>query len=342
MPRRSDAAPRNDENYAIIITMRVGIDARLWDETGIGRYIRNLVKYLQEVDQANEYVLFVLGKDYGNVKALISNKKWKVVIADVRWHSFAEQIKLSGILYKEKLDLMHFPYYSYPILYSGKFVATIHDLILLHFPTGKASNLPHVFYKAKLFAYKLLTRNAVLHAQQIIAVSNATKQEIVDHYHIPKDKITVTYEGVDERMDGQQNKLVDTRYKILHTKYFLYVGNAYPHKNLERLIQAFGIFKKDNGSDVKLILVGKNNYFYKRLEKTIDAYSLRSDILVFHDVNDEALGYLYKNAIATVIPSLMEGFGLPALEAMSQKCLVVASDIPSIREICGITRYTLT
>src|SRR5258708_5042379 len=119
--------------------MRVGIDARLWNETGIGRYIRNLVKYLQVVDQQNEYILFVRARDYENIKYQISNIKWKITIADVHWHTFEEQVKLLWILYKEKLDLMHFPYFSVPVFYTGKFIVTIHDLILYHYPTGKAS-----------------------------------------------------------------------------------------------------------------------------------------------------------------------------------------------------------
>lgn len=315
--------------------MKVGIDARLWDETGVGRYIRNLVKYLQVVDRTNEYILFIRAADWDNVMSQLTNPKWKIIIADIRWHSLSEQIHFPSILYKEKLDLMHFPYFSYPFLYRKKFVITVHDLILHHFPTGKASTLPGVYYQGKLLGYKFLMRNAVARAKNIIAVSQATKKEIIDHYGTAADKIIVTYEGVDEQMEIKRNALSSLEHKKPGYPYFLYVGNAYPHKNLERLIEAFRIFRKKTPADVRLILVGKDDYFYKRLERAIGKWDLLSSITVLHDIDDEELGILYKNALATIVPSLMEGFGLPALEAMNQKCVVVASDIPSVREVCG-------
>src|SRR3989344_7264399 len=117
--------------------MKIGIDVRLWNETGVGRYTRNLIKELQKLDQKNEYVLFVLEKDVSSIRYFVSNKNWKITIANIRWHSVDEQIKFSQILSNEKLDLVHFPYFSVPVFYSGKFVVTIHDLIINHFSTGE-------------------------------------------------------------------------------------------------------------------------------------------------------------------------------------------------------------
>src|SRR5688500_13416898 len=99
--------------------MKIGIDCRLWNETGVGRYIRNLVGQLQEIDKKNEYVLFMLPKDVANSKWKMENGKWKIVLADIRWHSVEEQVKFPKILEKENLDLMHFPYFSVPIRYKG-------------------------------------------------------------------------------------------------------------------------------------------------------------------------------------------------------------------------------
>src|SRR4051812_22356097 len=119
--------------------MKIGIDARLWNETGVGRYIRNLVKELQLIDKKNEYILFVRKADFDKVSSQIVNSKFLVKVADIRWHTIEEQIKLPRILNNENLDLMHFPYFSVPIRYKKTFVITIHDLILNHFSTGKAS-----------------------------------------------------------------------------------------------------------------------------------------------------------------------------------------------------------
>lgn len=313
--------------------MRIGIDCRLWSETGIGRYIRNLIKELQIVDVKNEYVMFVLSKDYENLKNQTSNlKNWKIVKADIRWHTLKEQLKFPKILNKENLDLVHFPYFSFPIFYNRAFVVTIHDLIVNHFPTGQASTLPFPIYNLKLLGYKFVISQAAKKARKIITVSNATKEEIVDHLGINPQKITVAYEGADDAISKIKDQKSKTQIK--NQKYFLYVGNAYPHKNLERLILAFNILISQY-PNISLVLVGKEDYFYKRLKKKTRAVGLCKKVVFLQNVSDGELFSLYKNAIALIMPSLMEGFGLTALEAMANNCLVLASDIPPLRETCG-------
>jgi glycosyltransferase involved in cell wall biosynthesis len=302
--------------------MKIGIDCRLWAETGVGRYIRNLILNLQKLDKNNEYVLFVLSKDFDQLK--IQNPKFKIVKTNIKWHTFDEQVKFPQILNKENLDLMHFPYFSVPIIYRRPFVVTIHDLIVNHFPTGQASTLPFFIYYLKWVAYKFILAQTAKKASKIIAVSNATKNEIVDHLKTRSEKIQVVYEGVDP-------KIQNTKYKIFNTKYFLCVGNAYPHKNLERLLKAF----KSLNTDDKLVLVGKEDYFYKRLKQTARQLEISEKVIFKQSVSDEELAGLYSNASAFIMPSLMEGFGLPALEAMANNCLVLASNIPALQEICG-------
>ena len=336
--------------YDILNLMKIGIDGRLWNETGVGRYIRNLVKNLAEIDDKNDYVLFV--RDPQKVKVGTSPARnalpeaaaslqagshsdaggnFKIVKADIRWHSAEEQTVLPGILLKENLDLMHFPYFSVPVLYHRKFVVTIHDLIIDHFSTGQATTLPLPFYRAKRIGYKLIMRQVAQKAAKIITVSNATKDEIMKLLKVSSDSIVVTHEGVDSGLySSSEHKRVEKfSTGSNNTPYLLYVGNAYPHKNLERLIEAFSSVNKT--SSAKLIFVGKEDYFYKRLKQQ----NLTSNIIFKDHVSDEELRELYRNAKALVIPSLMEGFGLPALEAMANGCLVIASDIPALREVCG-------
>jgi glycosyltransferase involved in cell wall biosynthesis len=116
----------------------------------------------------------------------------------------------------------------------------------------------------------------------------------------------------------------------------LYVGNAYPHKNLDRLLVAFKqvIARQQNA---RLILIGKKDFFYERINKRIKELNLKKNVITLHNVTDEKLPSMYSNALALVFPSLMEGFGLPAVEAMANATLVIASDIPALREICGDT-----
>lgn len=324
--------------------MRIGIDCRLWNESGVGRYIRNLVEYLAIIDRKNEYVLFVLSKDFESIKYT----KWSVVRADIRWHTLEEQIRFPKILNRENLDLMHFPYVSVPIFYNKPFVVTVHDLIPYHYPTGKASTLALPLYKLKLLGYKFVIAQAVKKAKKIITVSNATKKEVVNHIKVSEDKIVVAYEGVDNKITNPKLQISNkssvkartsadkqnTKYKILNTKYFLYVGNAYPHKNLDRLLQALNILISQY-PNISLVLVGKEDYFYKRLKEKVRNMGLEQSVNFLGEVSDEDLSSLYQNALALVIPSLMEGFGLPALEAMANRCLVLSSDIPGLKEVCG-------
>lgn len=296
--------------------MRIGIDARLWNQTGVGRYIRNLVYNLEEIDKENSYVLFARDED----KVKIRSSNFKTVSVSIRWHSVSEQLKFKKIINKENVDLVHFPYYSVPIFYKKPFVVTIHDLIPLHFQTGKASTLPFPLYKLKFLAYKFVVSQAAKNSKKIIAPSNFSKDEIVKLLKIDKSKVGVVYEGTDESLMSLD--LVDKK------EHFLYIGNAYPHKNLELLLEVF----KDL-PDLKLVLVGKEDFFYKKLKKKAENLNL-TNVKFFGYATDSELSDLYKKAKALIIPSFIEGFGLPALEAMSNKCVVLASDIPTLREIC--------
>jgi len=315
--------------------MKIGIDCRLWDETGVGRYIRNLVLNLQKLDKENKYVLFVLSKDYSNIKSQLITHNSQLVKADVKWHSVEEQLKFPMILKRENLDLMHFTYISVPIFYNKPFVVTIHDLIPYHFPTSQASTLSMPLYNLKLFGYKFVINIAAKKAKKIIAVSNVTKEEIIDHLGVNPQKVVVTHEGVDCKITNPKSqassKFQISNFKLKIKKYFLYVGNTYPHKNLERLLETFKLLNSDSG----LVLVGKEDYFYKRLKRKAREMGISDRVIFLQNVSDQELVDLYRNALALVLPSLMEGFGLPALEAMENKCLVLASDIPSLIETCG-------
>lgn len=172
--------------------MRIGIDARLWGQTGVGRYLEQLVKNLAKIDKENSYTLF-FPKEYKDLP--LPGPTWKRRIAGVQWHSLKEQVLMPIILWCEKLDFVHFPYFSVPIFYPGKFVVTIHDLILDHFDTGKASTLPLFLYKIKRLGYKLVFWITLHRASKIITVSRTTKKEIVAHYKIDPAKIVVTYEA---------------------------------------------------------------------------------------------------------------------------------------------------
>lgn len=299
--------------------MNIGIDARLWYESGVGRYIRNIVMGFDDIKTSQEFVVFLNSKAYKEVN--FKNKNIRKVIADTKWHSISEQFEFKKIIEKEHVDLMHFPYFSYPVLYKGPFVITIHDLIIDHYPTGMASSHALPLYYAKYLAYKKITGKAVKNAQKIIVPSTATGEELISHYKAEANKLEVIYEGFDPQIKKSSGN------SLVSKNYILYVGNAYPHKNLKRLFAAYLSLRKE--VDVDLVCIGRQDFFYDKLERNF------SDIHFLHAVDDSLLFDYYTNAQLVVAPSLMEGFGLPILEAMSLSCPVVCSDTKAFEEIGG-------
>ncbi len=313
--------------------MRIGIDGRLINETGVGRYIRNLTEQLGKIDNENHYIVFLSKKAFDSF--IPPNNRWQKRLADVRWHSVREQVIMPILFLREQLDLVHIPYFNVPILYPKTFVVTIHDLTILHFNTGRATTLPWVLYQLRRVGYWLVHAVGLARAAKILTVSNATKQELMDHFHLDSSKIVVTHEGVDDKIKNQKSK-IKNEIPIITNPYFLYVGNAYPHKDLETLLRAFQQFNNLTIQQLtKLVLVGKDDFFYKRLKEEVKTLGLASNILFFGEANDAELSNLYTHAIALVFPSRMEGFGLPAIEALALGCPVIVTDIAVFKEILG-------
>ncbi len=235
----------------------IGIDARLYGPgaKGLGRYVEELVNGVTNQDEKNNYVIFLSEENF----ALFStdNKNVKKVLAKSRWYTLSEQISMPYLIWREKIDLMHFPHFNVPFFCPIKFIVTIHDLILTKFPSQRASTLAPIIYKIKYFFYNLIIKSAVKKSEKIIAVSEFTKNDIVEYFKIDKNKVVVTYEGVSDKLVSTSelsNNDVLKQYKI--TKPFImYVGNAYPHKNLEGLIGEFN----NLGDEYKNLNLGSSN-----------------------------------------------------------------------------------
>jgi glycosyltransferase involved in cell wall biosynthesis len=314
--------------------MRIGIDARFFGSIGkgLGRYTQKLIENLEKVDSENQYFTFLRRENWEEYQP--QNKRFQKVLADIPWYGIREQLQLPGILKKYNLDLVHFPHFNVPVSYKGNFVVTIHDLILFYYPTRRASTLSPLTYFFKKTAYKKVIKNAVHKARKIIAVSKHTKKDIVKFFRVPEEKIVVTHEAVDAAGPPPQNTIgnILKKYGIIKP-YILYVGNAYPHKNLERLVLVFREVAKKH-PHLHLVLAGKEDYFYKRLKKfTKDNWAKR---VIFTDfVPDEDLGVIYRKALLYIFPSLYEGFGLPPLEAMARDLPVVSSNAACLPEVLG-------
>jgi len=318
--------------------MRIGIDARFYGVSGkgLGRYTQKLIENLENICDKNlddEYFVFLRKENFNEYSP--KNKNFHKIVADYRWYSFSEQINMPRILKKYKLNLVHFTHFNVPIFYRQPFVITIHDLILLHFPTIRSTTLSPICYWIKFLVYKIVIGSAIKRSKKIIAVSEFTKKDILENYKINETKIIVTYEACDDSTEKMDTILCDgqlKKYDIIKP-YILYVGNAYPHKNLENLILAFdNIYNKK----LALVLVGKMDYFYEKIKRVVKKNKIKN--IIFTDfVLDDDLNIIYENAKAYIFPSLYEGFGLPPLEAMKRGIPVASSDHGCMKEILGKT-----
>lgn len=314
--------------------MKIGIDARFFGSLGkgLGRYTQKLIQHLEKIDTENQYYIFLRQENFEEYE--VQNPNFHKVLADFAWYSFSEQLGFPKLLNKYRLDLMHFPHFNVPLLYFGSFVITIHDLILLHFPTKRATTLPSFWYWFKFKAYKLTIFAAMHRAQKIITVSQFTKKDILQEYELPENKIVVTYEACEKLKQETQvaSGQVLEKYGIIKP-YLLYVGNAYPHKNLERLLKAFVLVHKEKPA-MQLVLVGKEDYFYARLKKMVEEEKMEQ-VSFPGFIPDAELEKVYEQGELYVFPSLYEGFGLPPLEAMNQGLPVVSSQSACLPEILG-------
>ena len=322
--------------------MKIGIDARFYGpkQKGLGRYVQKLVENLEKVDLNNQYIIFLRRENWSDYQT--SNPNFKKVLADYQWYGLPEQILMPIKIWQARVDLMHFPHFNVPIFCLEPFVVTIHDLVLRKFPTRRASTLNPFLYWLKNLAYRLVVYSAIKRAKKIIAVSNYTKKDILKYFKVKPEKIKVVYEGAPARRDIRDcpsDTVLDSRtvsegQSLLNKPYILYVGNAYPHKNLERLILSFKKLIEDKQMDCQLVLVGEIDYFYQRLKKMLSVAP--SSRIIFTDfVSDADLNTLYQNASLYVFPSLGEGFGLPPLEAMAFGLPVVCSKATCLPEVLG-------
>lgn len=311
--------------------MRIGIDARMYGSgfTGIGRYTYELIRNLAEMDQENEYVVFLRKESFDGFEP--PNKRFTKVLADFPHYSFAEQFGFKSLLNKSKLDLMHFCHFNAPIFYNKPYIVTIHDLTLSFFP-GKKFNS---FWRR--MAYKLVLKTVIKKAKKIIAVSKHTKSDLQKMFNIPEERISVIYNGVNPEFAEKSETLkADLMKRLgLQKPFFLYTGVWRDHKNIVGMIKAFADMNKELGGQYNLVITGRHNPSYKEIPDTIKEMKLEEDVHLVGLVSEDDLKALYQNALAYVFPSFYEGFGLPPLEAMQCGTPVIASNKSAIPEVCG-------
>jgi glycosyltransferase involved in cell wall biosynthesis len=331
--------------------MRIGVDATCQNnKRGFGRFTNELLEALLEVDTTNEYLFFVDGHTANGhalparVKTIVANTEFspmKAASADGR-RSLKDLWAMSRQVWRHQVDVFFFPaVYSYfPVFNRTKIVVTIHDVIADHHPELIFPNA-----KSKFF-WKLKQNAAIRQANLIATVSEYSKRQIVEYFKLPESRLRIISEAARPVFKvlppGEAMSKTLARYGLQpDEKFLLYVGGISPHKNLSALIEAFErIGTTPEHPDYKLVLVGdyKDDPFfsaYPALKKQTAELGLENRVIFTGFIPDEDLAYLYNAAALLVFPSLEEGFGLPAIEAMACGTPVAASNCGSLPEVLG-------
>jgi glycosyltransferase involved in cell wall biosynthesis len=299
--------------------MHIAIDARIINSS-TGRYVERLVYYLQLVDTANHYTILVPTKDLTFFKP--TNKNFTVMAADFDNYSFAEQRQFKTFLDQLAPDLVHFCMPQQPIFYSGAHVTTVHDLILLQ---TYNSDKNWLIFHAKQLVGRYVFKKIGHTSQHIITPSRFTKDGYVAFAGIAENKVSVTYEAADVSIETLRP------YTHPFKKFILYVGQQSDYKNIRRLGDAHQKLLETH-PDLGLILVGKKTASHIQNETYFKAKGYKN-IHFTGFISDGERDWLYTHCQAYIFPSLMEGFGLPGLEAMSYGAPVASSSATCLPEI---------
>lgn len=311
----------------------IAIDARFFgpSHTGLGRYTQALITGLYQLKPHYRFFLLSSIKEKKHLQKLFP--KFEVVPVKARHYSFAEQLELPQLLNFLKPDLVHFLHFNTPLFYSQPFLVTIHDLIK-HHSKGLATTTQWPFiYPFKRLGYYLTVNHAIKQSTLILTPSQSVKEDIRQFYPVSPNKILVTPEAADPVFFKPAIKKI--KELIPNKPYLIFTGNAYPHKNIIQLIKAVQLYRQKYNSQLQLVIITAKDAFYQRLSRQIRQLNALSCIKIKGYSSDQQIQNLYHYSVAFITPSLFEGFGLPGLEAMASKTLVLSSNRTSLPEVYG-------
>lgn len=315
----------------------IGIDytAAYEQGAGIGRYVRGLIHALAAVDANTSYRLFVAGATRQTLPpAPGPNFSWHPTRITPLW--FARiwqrlQIPLPVELFTGRVRLYHATDFTLPPTLPGtRTLLTVHDLSFVRAPEATTPVL-------KAYLDKVVPRS-VQRASHVLADSLATKNDLIEFYGTPFEKITVLYSGVEPRFapvnDTEARKAVRQRYNLPEVPYILSIGTVQPRKNYARLIEAVAALGPEH-KDVHLVIAGGRGWLENPIYQAVRDFQLTDRVHFTGFARDEDLPTLYSDAVCLAYPSLYEGFGFPVLEAMACGTPVVTSNVSSMPEVAG-------
>jgi len=300
--------------------------------SGVATYVRNLLRFLQEEDAENTYDLLMARSEADlvpltnpNFKKCLYSPFISHPVANLAWHNLG--------LPQKKHDVLHIPSYRrIPLLKRTKVVATVHDLAMFSVD-GK-------YDRARMFFNRRIVPSMIRNADHVIAVSHATKDDLIRLAGYPEDKISVIYSGIDHDLfhplpkDEARRRLVHLH--GLEKPFFTYVSRLeHPAKNHVRLIEAFERFKLENDSDHQLVFAGADWNGADTIRARAAESPVKDDIVFLGFVPIDSLPLLYGGCDLVVCPSLHEGFGFPIVEALACGAPVACSATSSMKEIAG-------
>lgn len=314
--------------------MKIAIQAADLDSPridGTRVYLLNMLNRFGELSSGDDF--FIFHRENFNPK--LEPKKFpNYQILQKPFPFYWTQIKFSMELYKGNFNSLWMPMQALPFVgrKNLKTTVTIHDLAFKYFP--------QFFPKIDLLRLNLFTNFAIKNSDKIIAVSQSTKKDILHFYPgIKEEKIKVIYHGFDpdlfqRKFSEETEKEILDRYTLSNVQYVLYVGALQPRKNLEQLIEAFEMVRKEKHR-LKLVLAGGKAWMWKEIVKRVNKSEFRNDIIITGTISFEEIAVLYQNAEVFVFPSLYEGFGIPILEAMASGTPVICNQNSSLHEVAG-------
>lgn len=301
---------------------KICIDARLYGikHTGIGRYVLNLIRYLP-ADRETQVELIVAPENYSDPEL----KSFKKYIARLHPYNPFSQLEMLIIWFLARPNLLHVPHFSIPVFWPGKLIVTIHDLIKNYSKGRDTTTKNQLIYQFKYIGYTFVLKQALSRAEKILVPAKYWQEILIKDYQLKNTNVVVTYEGVDVGIRPSSNSV---KFSI-PKPFVVYTGNLYPHKNVPLLLQSIKLLR----GKVKLAIVCARSVFTSRLEKMVKSFNLENDVYFLGKLTDEEIYALYSQAEMFVFPSLIEGFGLPGLEAMSVGLPVVAARASCLPEI---------
>lgn len=291
--------------------------------TGTERYSRRIIEAMIAAGRNHHYLLYLNQRDPLEL-ALPSTARQRPIPFPRLW----THLRLSAEIVRQPVDALFIPAHVVPPVHPKATVVTIHDLGYRYEPDA------HTTWSRRYLDWS--TRWSIAKACRIIAISRATRDDLVRHYRAAPEKIRVVPHGIEAGFHPLPEDLVarEVTKLGLNRPYILFVGTIQPRKNVARLIAAFDILAGSN-PELELVLAGKRGWLADRIDAAIRSSRFRNRIRIIGHAPDAILPALYNGARAVVLPSLYEGFGLPALEAMASGTPVVVSDRGALPEIAG-------